>query len=266
MPSELRVRVIVVLALGDAFQTPVRSPAGALAGGRSRRAAYCRRGRTARAGLAGSAFAGAAPRRRSRDLGRRGPLAGGHPLEADDQRVVGHELGQLGVLAGRGLVRTLGRVEVGQDEPGRRVGGVLRPELLERPELLGIDVDVRVERDQGRPVPAGAGGEDGVEGRRRVLVLAHGEEGHAAELVGIRVIGQGLDRLVDQVERLGIVAGLEGVARLVERGDGRGDHLVGRGRGGRVEGHGVVVGRRHDAAREGGIGDPRIARPGERVC
>ena len=79
---------------------------------------------------------------------------------------------------------------VGQDEPAGAFDGALPDVGLQVAELRGVDVDVRVETDERRPVPARPDGEDRVERRRRLVVLAEGEQAEGPELVDRGVVGQ----------------------------------------------------------------------------
>ena len=80
-------------------------------------------------------------------------------------------------LSTRRVVVALNHVEVGEQElRGRRVGCALGISL-ERAELIGIRVDVGVESDEGRPVPAGSRRQDRVIDGGRLVISLESEEG-----------------------------------------------------------------------------------------
>ena len=194
---------------------------------------------------------GGAPRRPCGGGGRRAvggeldgrPGVGGQRRgELGRELVLRLELRHLGELGGGRLLVPLDEVEVGEQELGRRRRRVLLDVRLQGPEVVGVGVHARVEAHQGGPVPARPGREHGVLDRRGLVVPPQREQGEAAELVQHRVFGQHGERLVGQGQRPAVIAGLEAVA-------GRLEDLLGRlrrgglgGRGGDVDGFGVVVG------------------------
>ena len=87
---------------------------------------------------------------------------------------------------------------------------------LERPQLLGVGFGIAVQADQGRPVPAGPDRQHGIEHGRRFVIPLEREQAAGAKLVQGRVVGRRLQGLVGQLERPGVIAGLEGLASAVE--------------------------------------------------
>ena len=95
---------------------------------------------------------------------------------------------------------------------GRRAG-IGRPRCLDSAarsprvrELLYIGVDVRIEPDHRRPVPAWSRREDGVRRGGRLLVALEREQDEGPELVQDRVVWRLGEGLVGERQRPGVVA------------------------------------------------------------
>ena len=121
-------------------------------------------------------------------------------------------------LCGRGIGVSAGQVVIGQQESRLRCRRVRFCVLLQGAELLRVDIHVRIEAAQRRPIPAGTGGQHGIVCGSRFLVASQREEHQAAELVEHGVVGHLRNGLVHLGQRGRIVALHEGVPRRIEQG------------------------------------------------
>ena len=147
------------------------------------------------------------PCRRRR--GCRGFLGFGQGLgKRNRELVLRLELHDIREFGSRRVGITVNQVVVGEQKPRRRRIGIASDRRFQPAELVGVGVNVGIETDQRRPVPAGTGREHGVGDRGRFVKAFQGEQAQSSKLMDDRSIRGVLDDLVGQIESPLVVAAL----------------------------------------------------------
>ena len=89
-----------------------------------------------------------------------------------------------------------------------------------RAKLGRVDLDIGIETDQRRPVPARPDRQNGIQGNGGLVVPSQGEEAEGPELVQRRVVRVLHQRRVRLLQRERHIPALERVACLAKEGQG----------------------------------------------